>query len=135
MAQILGTRSHDLFELVGVIGNIAYGFGGDDDFYDSIGNDWMRGGAGDDQFYSTSGSDVMFGGSGDDEFHLSQASDNVMIRGGDGFDTLVIDMALFAPGEADYLLYVHDGILLQLADGGVLDVKGIERVLPADLEG
>lgn len=57
MAQLLGTSKPDLFELEGTVGNIVYGYAGNDDFYDSVGNDWMRGGAGDDQFYSTSGSD------------------------------------------------------------------------------
>jgi Ca2+-binding RTX toxin-like protein len=128
MAQLLGTRSHDLFELKGTVGNIVYGYAGDDDFFDSIGNDWLRGGAGRDQFYSASGSDVMIGGIGDDEFHLSHGEANILIRGGPGIDDLVIPEALLAEGEADYLRYVYDGIMLQLADGGVLDIKGVELV-------
>jgi Ca2+-binding RTX toxin-like protein len=128
MAQFMGTGRPDLFELKGTVGNIAYGFAGNDDFYDSVGNDWTWGGAGDDQFYSTSGSDLMFGGRDDDEFHIAHADQNILIRGGQGFDTLIIDADLFAKGEAEQLQYVLDGALYQLADGGVLDISGIEHV-------
>ena len=130
MAQLLGTARPDLFELKGAVGNIVYGFRGDDDFFDSVGNDWVFGGAGNDQFYSAAGgSDVMFGGVGDDEFHLSHGKANIMIRGGNGFDTLVLAEGVLADGEKDYLQYAVDGVMLQLADGGVLDINGVEHVM------
>lgn len=129
MTQILGTGSPDLFELTGAVGNIVYGFGGDDDFFDSVGNDWLWGGLGNDQFYtSAGGSDVIFGGAGDDEFNLGFGEENVMIRGGRDWDELIMPAGLLADGEANFLRYALGGVLLQMADGGILDLKGIEQV-------
>lgn len=128
MAQYLGTHGADRWELTGTVGNIVYGFGGNDVIFDSAGGDWMRGGADNDQFYSTAGSDLMFGGGGDDEFHLAGADANIMIRGGQGWDELILPEGLLAKGEADFLRYALDGVMLQLEDGGVLDIKGVEQI-------
>lgn len=130
MAQILGTSRRDIIELTGTVGNIVYGYAGNDDFFDSIGADWMRGGAGDDWFYSLAGgSDLMFGGVGKDEFNLDHGEANILVRGGAGFDTLIIPEGLLADGEDAFLQYAAKGVMLQLADGGVLEVAGVEHVM------
>lgn len=128
MVAVMGTLRRDVITLTVTSGNIAYGFTGNDDFIDSIGGDWMLGGGGRDRFYSSSGADIMLGGPGDDEFHLDHGESDIMIRGGAGFDHVLIPETLLTEGEANFLRYALEGVLLQMADGGVLDIKGIEHV-------
>lgn len=129
---IIGTKAGDTL-VAGPENDIVYSLAGNDWLGDDItqpaSNDMLYGWAGNDTFVSNSGFDSMFGGRGDDTFEFHQSDANVTIRGGKGSDTLEVDASLFAPGELDFLLSSpHTHWLLSLADGGVLDISGIEAV-------
>jgi Ca2+-binding RTX toxin-like protein len=131
MPVIVGTTAKDM--LTGTDGNdIIYSLGGNDTITDTIGDDNVYGWMGNDHLNSISGNDFLSGGKGDDEFRFTNTTGNITIRGGEGYNFLYVNPDVFAPGEYDFLMSHADNmhhVLLDLADGGILDMQGVEAVI------
>lgn len=89
MANIVGSSTDDTLIGTSEADNI-WGLAGDDNLNGIGGDDFIYGGAGNDILTSSSGFDRLDGGDGDDKFALIGVGGAV--AGGDGFDTLSINL-------------------------------------------
>ncbi|NJS40407.1 MAG: calcium-binding protein, partial [Rhodobacteraceae bacterium] len=103
------------------------------------GHDSLTGGAGDDTASGGDGNDVLNGGAGDDVLSGGAGFDSFVFDGGhdiildftNDVDTIVLERDLWtgpAPDLASLLAgatVTATGILLDLPEGGALDIRGI----------
>jgi Ca2+-binding RTX toxin-like protein len=79
----------------GALGNdVLSGLGGDDMLFGGSGNDTLYGGDGNDFLDGGTGSDWLYGGAGDDVLRVGPLSSNAVMDGGDGFDTVLTNVAI-----------------------------------------
>ncbi|WP_281172851.1 calcium-binding protein [Roseicyclus elongatus] len=91
------------------------------------GDDTIDGGAGDDELIDGAGDDSVFGGVGDDVIHNTTGNDTY--DGGDGFDTMLVDVSGVAQGTFVYELNFVTGYSGQLGNPTLSDtVTAIEAL-------
>lgn len=124
--RINGTNEVDLID----------GLGGDDTIYGVGGNDTLSGGEGQDILYGQAGDDILYGEAGNDVLHGGRGGDDLQggdgndwfhpggdafvdtIDGGDGVDTLSLDMIVYSyAGNIANLMTGEAGAI-----GGTMDV-------------
>ena len=69
-------------------GDTLYGLDGDDSLDGSSGNDTIYGGNGNDALLAYTGANLLYGEAGDDTLYVAVTSNNLVLDGGDGYDTL-----------------------------------------------
>lgn len=81
--------SNDSYQVRGTVGQIVYGFGGNDTLTGQQGGDTLVGGAGDDTLAGGNGDNVLLAGDGNDKFMIENSAINTdTMDGGEGFNTL-----------------------------------------------
>ena len=73
--------------------NTLYGLGGNDTLIGGDGNDVIYGGVGNDQLTGSAGADSFFGEDGDDTLFVRDSLADLLLNGGNGFDSAQIDSA------------------------------------------
>ena len=109
------------------IGNIIYGYDGDDEIHGAGGNDLIYGGDGHDHLYGDDGDDIIFGGNGEnvesggdsdsfleDADYIDGGNGNDYIYGEDGIDTLI-------GGNGSDYLYGGDGNDMMYGDEYIVE--------------
>lgn len=109
------------------IGNIIYGYDGDDEIHGAGGNDLIYGGDGFDHLYGDDDDDIIFGGNGEnvesgedadsflgDADYIDGGNGNDYIYGEDGIDTLI-------GGNGNDYLYGGDGNDMMYGDEYVVE--------------
>lgn len=86
---------------------IYFGTKNDDVVIDTLGgDDFFYGGSGWDSFGSYSGDDILFMGRGDDAVYVYNRPSDLIVFGGRGFDSLLIDAddaTVVTKGKASYV--------------------------------
>ncbi len=91
VSYLEGFTGGSVADLVDAVGDVFFGYDGDDRMKGGSGDDWLYGGNHNDILHDSAGIDRLIGGTGDDTYnldHLDSASDVIVENANEGTDTI-----------------------------------------------